>query len=218
MAVMTILLAVFAPSYARAERWAGWEGGFSIPDVNFHSPFDACEGLCMVSVFHGNAIMDNMEDLLLLDPKFPWDYDYGERKIVGASFARTLATWGSWGRMDAELGLAKRYVIDDEWEGWAALYFHWTEFPWNDIVQTSVGASTGLSLASDVSYWEQQRSQTPEGSKLLHYFSPEITLSLPQLPQWSAVFRFHHRSGAYGLFGDVEGGAHYGVAGLRFTW
>ena len=46
----------------------------------------------------------------------------------------------------------------------------------------------------------------------------ELTLGLPSLPQWSASFRIHHRSGAYGLISDAEGGSHYGTVGLRLRF
>ena len=62
---------------------------------------------------------------------------------------------------------------------------------------------------------EQDRAKDGEGSQVMHYFAPEITLALPQAPDIELMFRFHHRSGVFGVVSDAFGGAQYGTVGLR---
>jgi hypothetical protein len=55
----------------------------------------------------------------------------------------------------------------------------------------------------------------PNGSKLLHYFSPEFTFADPNHRDWEFVVRYHHRSGVMGLFNSVWGGSNIVTGGVR---
>jgi hypothetical protein len=52
----------------------------------------------------------------------------------------------------------------------------------------------------------------------MHFFSPEITFALPSRPDIELLFRFHHRSGVFGLVNDAFGGSQYGTVGLRLRF
>ena len=83
------------------------------------------------------------------------------------------------------------------------------------MLVTTVAISTGLNYATGISEMEQERASDGEGSRLMHFFSPEITFALPRRPEVELLFRFHHRSGVFGLVSDAWGGAQYGTVGLR---
>jgi len=80
---------------------------------------------------------------------------------------------------------------------------------------TTAAVSTGLNYATGVSEVERERARDDQGARLMHFFSPEVTFALPQAPQYELLFRFHHRSGVFGLISDAWGGAQYGTIGLR---
>jgi hypothetical protein len=52
----------------------------------------------------------------------------------------------------------------------------------------------------------------------MHFFSPEITLALPDRPEVELLLRLHHRSGVFGLVSDAWGGAQYATIGLRWRF
>jgi len=66
---------------------------------------------------------------------------------------------------------------------------------------------------------EPKRGSLRPGDVLgMHFFSPELTFALPRAPGTELLFRFHHRSGVYGLISDAHGGAQYGTVGLRLRF
>jgi hypothetical protein len=44
---------------------------------------------------------------------------------------------------------------------------------------------------------------------LLNYLALEVGLALPRRPDWSLVYRIHHRSGIFGLMGGLRGVSDY---------
>jgi len=131
------------------------------------------------------------------------------------AISRCIATL--WDRVDVEpeLGLGQRFGEQDETEIWGAVFLRYRGFPWDRAVVTSVALSTGFNYASAVSEEEVERARDGKGSRWMHFFSPEITFALPRSPQVELLFRFHHRSGVFGLVSDAWGGAQYGAIGLR---
>jgi hypothetical protein len=57
----------------------------------------------------------------------------------------------------------------------------------------------------------------PGGTHVMHFYSPEITFSLPKHLDKQLVVRLHHRSGAYGVVSGAFSGATYLTVGLR-SW
>ena len=53
------------------------------------------------------------------------------------------------------------------------------------------------------------------GSHGMNFFTPELTLALPQYPNYELLFRFHHRSGVYGLINETHAGAQFYTVGFR---
>ncbi len=192
-----------------------------------------CAGQCAMHVYGGvftttgMLSMFGLENLTTFVPEAyvpPWEWDFARAGIVAGAASRRLATIASVIDLEGEFGIGQRFGLMHETEVWAALYARWTWFPWNRYVRTTIAASTGLNFASAVPDIERQRDKTGRGSRLLHFFSPEITIGLPAYPRWDLVARIHHRSGARILFGDVGmfngvgGGVHFATLGVRYRF
>lgn len=177
-----------------------------------------CAGNCAVSVYSGALVEQGMTKVLVGEPSFPTEWDYAEDYIVATALSRRLVTL--WNHLDVEpeIGVGRRFGEQDETEVWAAFFLRYRGFPWDDHVVTSFAVSTGFNYASAISDVEQDRARDDKGSQLMHFFSPEITFALPRHPQYELLFRFHHRSGVFGLVSDAWGGAQYGTVGLRWRF
>lgn len=187
--------------------------------------FGLCRGDCAVSVFGGREMNSSMERVLFI--KYPprpfWTWHWRDSEFIGAAFSRRLVTIWDAVAIEPEIGAGKRFGEMHAAEFWAALNLRWTWFPWNNYVKTTIGVAEGLSMATQVDTAERLQNQFKivgnrlvfTGSDLLNYFSPEVTLALPQYPEYELMFRLHHRSGIFGLINGVHAGAQYVTAGLR---
>jgi hypothetical protein len=199
------LLAVAAAADERPSNPTGW------------ALLSPCAANCALAVYAGTYVEDSMADVLFFEPTFPtgWDFTAGDR-LIGLALSRHAATlW----RIDVEpeLGIGQR-LDQDVTEIWIALYGRYRGFPWDRYLVTTMALSTGLNYASAYSEEEIERTGETSGYRVMHFFSPEVTFAHPDNPGLELLFRFHHRSGAYGLFNDVGGGAHYGTVGLRLRF
>jgi hypothetical protein len=184
-----------------------------------------CGGNCGVAVYGGKYVDTPMRSVFGLKGfTAPWNWDLDEHYILATALSRRLLSIYALD-IEPEVGVAQRFGGMHETEAWAALYFRWTAFPWNDVVRTTIGISTGLTLTSGVNKIEEARGEVPGGSRLLHFLSPEITFALPDRPDVELMVRFHHRSGGGDfLLGDTEifkgvtGGAQFITTGLRYRF
>jgi hypothetical protein len=178
--------------------------------------FGPCRGDCGVAVYGGPYVNDALTDLVT-DPRSPSTWDYRRDFLVAAALSRDAARFGHL-HLEPELGLGQRIGQQHETEVWAALFFRYRGFPWDHRLTTTVAVSTGLNYATGISELEQERARDGRGSRLMHFFSPEITFALPSRPEVELLFRFHHRSGVFGLVSDAWGGAQYLTVGLRYRF
>lgn len=93
-----------------------------------------------------------------------------------------------------------------------AVRFH--RFPWDESVDTSIAFGLGPSWASELPQAELKYHR--ETQKFMAYWFLEIAAGPPG-SKWGAVFRLHHRSGAFGLVAD-DGGANILTAGMKFPF
>lgn len=192
-----------------------------------------CGGHCALHLYGGRDTPTNMTAMFALDSAASfkpdefrpvWDWDYGRSGLVAGAVSRRLVRLLGVLDVEAEAGVGQRFGRMSEAEVWSALFFRWTWFPWNSYVKTTLAASTGLNYATGLPVDERMRDSEGRSSRLLHFFSPEITISLPSQPQWELVARLHHRSGGRILFGEVplfngvDGGAQFATLGLRYRF
>ncbi|WP_068007606.1 hypothetical protein [Pseudovibrio axinellae] len=174
-------------------------------------------GKCAVSVYGGRFVKTGMSDIATTGLP-AWNWDYNNDYFVGATISRSLLSFKNILDFEPELGVGQRFGVQHETEFWAALYVRYSAFPWNDYLMTSIAVSTGVNYATGVSDIEQKRGGQGGGSRLLHFLSPEITFALPSAPDKQLFFRFHHRSGAYGIISDTKGGSQYATGGFRYKF
>jgi hypothetical protein len=175
-----------------------------------------CDGDCGVAIYAGPYVEDSMSDLLLTSPRPPTSWDYGsDDNIVATALSRETWQFRTRWTLEPEVGLARRFGRQDATEAWGAVFFRYHGFPWDDVLVTTAAVSTGLNWASEVTEVEEDRADDDVGSQWMHFFAPEITFALPSRPGTELLFRFHHRSGVFGLVSDARGGAQYLTVGIR---
>ena len=165
--------------------------------------------------FGGRWVEDGMQEILFEQLRPPNRWEFGDSYLIGVNASRRVATLLDVVDIEAEAGIAKRFGVVDEAELWGALFFRYSNFPWNSYVRTTVAVSTGLNFATGIAERERENARSGAGDRMLHYLAPEITFARPSRPDQELVFRFHHRSGAFGLISDVGGGVHFGTVGFR---
>lgn len=99
-----------------------------------------------------------------------------------------------------------------QWEFDAAANARWTDFPWNDVVATSVSFALGTSYETQVPR-EEEPLNGGFSKQWLAFWLFEIEASPPD-SRWTGVIRLHHRSTAFGLFGQ-GGGSNWLALGVR---
>ena len=182
--------------------WA-WPAHGSDNLVFFAPGSVAGEALWGFTFFQGASAGEDSRLVDLL--RNPWSGDYGEGWFTGVAASRKIARFYQHFTVEGEVGLGVRYGHNNGGDGWAAVYLRFDGFPWNNVIRTTVGASTGLSYLTDPEFDEH----------ILHYFGPEIAFALPSHPNTELVLRFHHRSGAFGTFGSVREGSNVISIGVR---
>jgi hypothetical protein len=158
--------------------------------------------------------------------RFIWDYA-GE-DVYGVDVTYTISPTTGFGRF-FDRNLAARFQVGGKvnaraqpsgvWLPELSAYFalRWRRLPWNHIVATTFSMGEGLSIVSDVPEVEILTTEVGGTSRLLNYWMMEMTLAVPSLPYLQLVGRIHHRSGAFGLFGDAqESGSN--TVGLGIRW
>ena len=178
--------------------------------------FAPCEGACSVAIYAGTYVEDSLGDDIILSGSPPGSWTMGDNDhLIATSVSRQVAHfWRHW-TLEPEVGMGQRWGRQSATEVWGAFYFRYSGFPWDRYVVTTAALSTGLNWASEVTDVEQERARDGEGSQLMHFFSPEVTFAAPSRPNLELVFRFHHRSGVFGLVSDAWGGAQYATVGVR---
>ncbi len=97
----------------------------------------------------------------------------------------------------------------------AVFVMRWNDFSWNKTLPTTIAIGDGLSIATRLPTLEVKRRKN-DTARVLNYVMAEITLSLPSYPQWALIGRYHHRSGAFGLFGGVHDASTAFAGGLKY--
>ncbi len=131
--------------------------------------------------------------------------------IGGLILGRTITTWRDDWVWEWEAQVFQHSGLQSNAEANAAIVLHWTRFPWDEGLDTTVSFGQGMSLATERPPIED------ETRALLHYMHAEIAFRPPAWKQISIVTRLHHRSGAFGLYG-VSGGSNFLTAGLRYRF
>ena len=221
-ALLHTFVSLGSPTFAASETSEPKVPGSSTPQMGqplagadnsllFYDPISPCSGNCRATAAFGRYVETSMSSIFFRGVG-PWDWDFGDVYFASLTFGRKVADWDKYISLEPEMGIGKRFGDTNEFEFWGALYLRWNAFFWDDIVDTSIAVSTGLNYATGTDRLEAERAGG-DTSRLQHYFSPEITFSLPEESRVSFVVRLHHRSSA-GVF-DGGGAFQYIMGGPR---
>ncbi len=131
--------------------------------------------------------------------------------MVGVAVSREIGRWPAPIQWEIEGQIVRHFGEQDHWEVNVPLIARWTEFTWNETLETGVAFGMGPSYA--FSEPKAERARSGETSQFMLYWTIEASVAAPGSP-WSAVVRLHHRSTAYGVFGEA-GGSNILAFGLR---
>lgn len=164
-----------------------------------------------LTLYGGASAQDNIGDVYSFQATFP-DDSY----IAVVALTRELWRYRDWIGLEAEGQVGKHFGTMDHWEINGLLALRWHRFPWDKYLETSFAVGNGLSVATEVPDVEEEGDD--DSQELLNYLLFELALGLPQYPQWAFVIRLHHRSGVFGLFNGVRGGANFVCGGIKYRF
>ena len=118
--------------------------------------------------------------------------------------------------IELESSLTQHVGYQQHFEASLGVAGRWHAFAVDDQVAMTASVSQGISYATSVPRIEDDRWRN--ATRLLSHNSYEVTLADPLRPELALVFRLHHRSGVWGLFGDVEEGSNLAMMGLRYRF
>jgi len=164
-----------------------------------------------LSLYGGVHAIDTIHDIITFDA----DYSDGNNLLVAALSREVYRSRRQHLSFEIE-GQVGRHFGDDvsHWEFVAMGMGRWHTFPWDDVVDTSLGAGAGLSSYTEISAVEKHKKD--DAQRLLGYLAFELTFGLPQFPRWSLLTRIHHRSGLKGVIG--EGSSNYLAVGFKYAF
>ncbi len=183
-----------------------------------------CAGLTSLAAWAEYAATDSANSAITLYggrlSDGDWQESFGpgthfiDSDLLVAAYGRTLSRSADQTRSyEVEGQIAKHSGIQNHWEYNLLGAVRWHRLPWSHILKSSAAAGLGVSYASSLPIAEA--TIINQGSEQwLAYWHLELTLG-PQRQPWQASLRLHHRSTAYGLFGD-EGGANAMTLGVRY--
>jgi hypothetical protein len=136
--------------------------------------------------------------------------------FVGGAYRREFEGFPWNILIGAEAGAGLRFGTGSFGEFWVAPTAR-AAVPLGDTATMWLGLAAGFSLITNPTGLEQQREHEHSGnSKLLFYFSPELSFAFKQWPSVEVVFRLQHRSGLYGTLGRMREGSNAHVVGIRW--
>jgi hypothetical protein len=200
--LLTASLAITAvPNRANADGWSVF-----VPDPIASEPQWAATLLFGVSAG---------DDRLLEILSAPWSAHLRQDYFIGGALSRRLGRFFDHFMIEAEIGQGGRPGETNSYEVWGALFLRYDGFFWNNILYTTIAVSTGVNYMTALPLAE---THEPKSAHLLHYLAPEITFALPEYRNHELVFRYHHRSGVFGLFSNVWGGSNVITGGYRYRF
>lgn len=163
------------------------------------------------TTIYGAVQADNDFDAMFFKPQFDGNY-----KLIVVALSRKIGSLTEHLQFELEGQAGKHFGDQSHMEFNGLIIARWLTFPWNKHLKTSFAVGEGLSLATEIPKFEALHHE--KTNQLLDYLLVETALSLPQTPQWSFVWRIHHRSGVYGLFNGVDGASNAMGVGLRYSF
>jgi hypothetical protein len=94
-------------------------------------------------------------------------------------------------------------------------------FPWSQFIHTTVGLGEGVSYAARTPFQEVRDRENPrfDTNRLLNFLAWDISVGTAKSKDWALVYRIHHRSSIWGIYGSgVMVGSNANALGIRYTY
>jgi len=152
--------------------------------------------------------------------------------IVGAAYQHDFHRIGGF-VIALEAGIADRFGnyaqccspvitapnILNSGELWAGPNFRYDGIVFFNTLRVAPGWTMGFSAVTNSIGAELGAEITAHGNaSFLVYLGPELAFSVVNAPQWEAVLRVQHRSGAWHTFGNMGEGYNANEAGVRYRF
>jgi len=141
---------------------------------------------------------------------------YEDNGIAAVGFQHFIP-WQRWGfSVGGEVGVGARFGEDFSGEVWGGVVLRHVGVTLFQTVTVSPAFTAGFSAVSKAMGIEREREISHDGdATFLGYLGAEVDVSSLRWPNYEVFWRLHHRSGAFGTFGNMDEGANANVVGLR---
>jgi hypothetical protein len=156
------------------------------------------------NIFTGRFLDGQSLVLIVSKPLGTFDMDFG--RIVLGGFS-----------IEAEGQFLKHFGVEDHVEATLSWVFRSGEIPLGRRASFNLAIANGLSYAFAAPKIEPKRNPGVNPEQLLYHIGLEAELSLAAAPGWSALARLHHRSEAFGTFGQDTSTNRVGL-GIRYRF
>jgi hypothetical protein len=165
-----------------------------------------------ISLYGGQAVTDDTHLIGILTLDTRW----ADTRMIAFALGRKMGLYYDRIQLATEGQIVKYWGYQDHEEFNLAFIVRWLPFPWDNHIDTSFAAGTGLSYATEDP--ELEIDEMGETSKVLLYLLLELEIAVPETERLSVFTRIHHRSAVFGLINDLKGGSNVVTGGLRFSF
>ncbi|MDH3659925.1 MAG: hypothetical protein OEU92_07840 [Alphaproteobacteria bacterium] len=145
----------------------------------------------------------------------PMRWDFVDSQMMALAVSRQAGWLSETARTEVEGQIVRHVGIQDHWEFNVLGVIRRTALPWDALLDMSVAGGLGLSYATEPP--KAEIDFEGETERLLAYWMLELDAAVPRTKALSVLARLHHRSSAYGLFGDA-GGVNVLALGIRYRF
>ena len=163
-----------------------------------------------IALYGGQLTSNDWQEVFI-----PSRLDFIDSYLAALAVARQVGRPTENVGLELEGQIVRHFGRQDHWEFNALGVIRWTRFPWDQRLDTSVAGGLGVSYASEIP--DAEVDFEGDSERLLAYWMLEVEAALPRTTDWHILARLHHRSPAYGLFGD-GGGVNVLGLGLRYDF
>ena len=132
--------------------------------------------------------------------------------IVVGNYEREVVTLSEIFAIDALGGVSYMFDTLPTWEIHAGGALRLHSVPWERVLPGTMALGVGVSYASNI---PNSEATLATSARFLFHLLIDFEFYLTRDRKWSLLFRDHHRSGVFGLFGNVVGGSDYLCLGIR---
>lgn len=150
----------------------------------------------------------------------PFGVGYEDHPVFGLGYQLFPYSIGDV-RLGFEAGVAGRFGGKPSAEFWGGAVARYDGFVIADRLRIAPAVTFGLSLVTRTHEGreQQQEDASEDGdASFLFYLGPEIAVSPADNPNFEIFWRLHHRSGAGGALGNMEGASNANVIGVRYKF